>query len=88
VTVRVLADWIASLVVAVIFISTPALYEPLSLVDEKLLIVGAVMSRVIVTADVTAAFGPVVPSDFLAPPLANTGMTVPSLALHALIVNV
>ena len=48
VAVSVLPDWTASLVVAVMLIVAPALYEPLAVDDEKLETVGAVTSRVIV----------------------------------------
>ena len=48
VTVKVLPEAIASLVVAVMLIATPALYEPSDFVDENLDTVGAAVSTVTV----------------------------------------
>ena len=77
VAVIVLPDWIASFAVAVTLIVAPALYEPSAVEDEKLAIVGAVTSRVIVVVAVAADAGPVLPAASVAPPKANTGITVP-----------
>jgi hypothetical protein len=78
VAVSVLPDWTASLVVAVMLIVAPALYEPFAVDDEKLDTVGAVTSRVIVVVAVAAEAGPVLPAASVAPPSAKTGMIVPS----------
>ena len=77
VTVSVLPDWIASLVVAVMLIDAPALYDPSAVDEEKLDTVGAVTSRVIVVVAVAAGAGPVLPAASEAPADANTGMIVP-----------
>ena len=77
VAVIVLPDWIASLAVAVTLIVAPALYEPSTVEDEKLAMVGAVTSRVIVVVAVAADAGPVLPAASVAPPKAKTGITVP-----------
>ena len=77
VAVIVLPDWIASLAVAVTLIVAPALYEPSTVEDEKLAMVGAVTSRVIVVVAVAAEAGPVLPAASVAPPKAKTGVTVP-----------
>ena len=50
VTVRVLPDWTASLIVAVILIVAAALYDPSAVEDEKLDTVGAVVSITIALA--------------------------------------
>jgi hypothetical protein len=55
VTVSVLPDWIASLVVAVTLIESPALYDPSAAVDEKLDTVGAVVSLNVTAAVVVDA---------------------------------
>jgi hypothetical protein len=78
VAVSVLPDWTASLVVAVMLIVAPTLYEPFAVDDEKLDTVGAVTSRVIVVVAVAAEAGPVLPAASVAPPSAKTGMIVPS----------
>jgi hypothetical protein len=49
--------------------------------------VGAVRSIVIVVLDVEAAAGPVLPAVSVAPPRANSGMTVPSEQLLTVIVR-
>ena len=77
VTVNVLPDRTASLAVAVTLIVAPALYEPSAVEDEKLAIVGAVTSRVIVVVAVAADAGPVLPAASVAPPKAKMGITVP-----------
>ena len=50
VTVKVLPDWTASLIVAVILIVAAALYDPSAVEDEKLDTVGAVVSITIALA--------------------------------------
>ena len=77
VAVSVLPDWIASLVVAVMLIDAPALYDPSAVDEEKLDTVGAVTSRVIVVVAVAADAGPVLPAASEAPAAAKTGMIVP-----------
>lgn len=81
VTIIVLPDCTLSLVVAVMFTDCVARYEPLELVELKDVTVGAVVSRVTVTVEVTAESGPVfvlTPSARVAPFALNLGITVPS----------
>jgi hypothetical protein len=81
VTVSVFPDCTLSLVVAVMFTDCVARYEPLEVVELKDVTVGAVVSRVTVTVDVTAESGPVfvlTPSARVAPFALNLGITVPS----------
>lgn len=81
VTVIVLPDCTLSVVVAVMFTDCVARYEPSEVVELKDVTVGAVVSRVTVTVDVTAESGPVfvfTPSARVAPFALNLGITVPS----------
>ena len=70
-----------SAAVAVIVMVEVALYCPLFVLDPNSEIVGAVVSRVIVTVEVTAASGPVAEFEILVTLLAlSLGTTVPSAA--------
>jgi hypothetical protein len=81
-----LPDRIDSLAVAVMLIWLPALYEPSAVVLLKLVIVGAVMSRVTVVVASAALAGPMLPAASDAPFAANRGVTAP--APHELMVTV
>jgi len=80
VTTKLLPDRTDSLAVAEIATVWPALYEPLAVDDEKLTMVGATVSTVMVLPLALVNLGPVSDGDVadVAPFAANVGRTVPS----------